>query len=186
MKKETRVIGIDDAPFNKKSKKDVLVIGAIFRGGSWFDGLLSTKVKVDGTDSTRKLISMINSSKFRPQLQCIFLDGIAVAGFNVIDTQKLHKATKLPVIVVIRRFPDYTSIRRALAIIRKPSRFKLMEQAGPVQKIGKVYCQLIGIDLKKARELLKLTCTRSHIPEPVRVAHMIASGITEGQSRGRA
>lgn len=186
MKKETRVVGIDDAPFEKRTKKDVLVVGAIFRGGTLFDGLLSTKVKVDGNNATTKLVSMINNSKFKPQLQCIFLDGIAVAGFNVIDTQKLNKETRLPVIVVIRRYPNYAKIKRALKIIKKPQKFRLMEEAGPVQKIGKIYCQLIGIEPKKAKEILGITCTRSYLPEPVRVAHMIAAGIVEGESRGRA
>jgi endonuclease V-like protein UPF0215 family len=186
MKRETRVIGIDDAPFDKRIKKDVLVVGSVFRGGSFLDGLVSTKVRVDGNNSTKKLIAMINASKFRPQLQCIFLDGIAVAGFNVIDVKRLSKETKLPLIVVIRRYPDYSKIKRALNIIKKPAKFKLMEKAGRVHMIGDIYCQLVGLDLKKAREILKITCTRSHIPEPIRVAHIIASGIVEGESRGRA
>ena len=186
MKKETRVIGIDDGPFIKGSKKDVLVVGAIFRGGTLFDGLLSTKVKIDGENSTTKLVKMINESKFKPQLQCVFLDGIAVAGFNVIDVQKLNDETGLPIVVIIRRFPDYGKIKRALNIIKKISKFKLMEKAGPIHKIEKIYCQLIGINEKKARELLKITCTRSDIPEAIRVSHMIASGIVDGESRGRA
>ena len=57
-KKEIRVIGIDDAPFNKFGKGNVLVVGVVFRGGMWLDGVLSTKVKVDGTNSTKKLINL--------------------------------------------------------------------------------------------------------------------------------
>ena len=45
MKKEIRVIGIDDSPFNKFVKgKQTLVIATIFRGGSWLDGILSRGV----------------------------------------------------------------------------------------------------------------------------------------------
>ena len=103
LKKEMRVIGIDDSPFNKFGKGNVLIVGAVFRGGSFLDGVLSTKVSIDGDNSTKKIIEMINKCKFKPQLQCIFLDGIAVAGFNVIDVKELSKKTKLPVIVIIRR-----------------------------------------------------------------------------------
>ena len=46
MKKEIRIIGIDDGPFNKFKEKEVLVIGTIFRGGEWLDGVLSTKIKI--------------------------------------------------------------------------------------------------------------------------------------------
>src|SRR3989344_402165 len=143
-KKEIRVIGIDDAPFRKFSKGKVFVIGTVFRGGTLLDGILSTKVNVDGSNSTKKIIEMVNKSKFKPQLRCIFLDGIAVGGFNIIDIQELNKQTKLPVIVVIRKKPDI------------------------------------------AKEILKIACTRSHIPEAVRLAHIIASGIVDGESRGRA
>jgi len=114
VKKEIRVIGIDDAPFNKFNDSKVLVVGVVMRGGSWVDGILSTKVAVDGDDSTKKIIEMINKCKFKPQLQCIFLDGIAVGGFNVIDVKELSKKTKLPVMVIIRRQPDIENIKNFL------------------------------------------------------------------------
>jgi len=66
-KKEIRVIGIDDAPFRKFSKGKVFVIGTVFRGGTLLDGILSTKVNVDGSNSTKKIIEMVNKSKFKPQ-----------------------------------------------------------------------------------------------------------------------
>ena len=105
-KKEMRVNGIDDSPFNKFKDKEILVVGVVMRGGLFVDGILSTKVDVDGNNATDKIIKMVNKCKFKPQLQCIFLNGIAVAGFNVIDVQKLSKKTKIPVIVVIRTNPD--------------------------------------------------------------------------------
>ena len=58
LKKEIRVIGIDDSPFNKYKKDRVLIVGTIFRGGSLLDGVLSTKVDIDGEDSTKKIIEM--------------------------------------------------------------------------------------------------------------------------------
>ena len=39
---------------------------------------------------------------------------------------------------------------------------------------------------EKAKEILEIVCTRSLIPEPIRIAHLIASGIIYGQSRGKA
>ncbi len=185
-KKEIRVIGIDDAPFDKFKRGKVLVLATIFRGGSWLDGVLSTKVNVDGTDSTRKLIEMINKCKFKPQLQCIMLDGIALGGFNVIDIRELNKKTRIPVIVIIRQYPDFKKIKNALKKLKKEERFKLIEKAGQVHKVGKIYVQLAGINLEKAKNILKITCTRSLIPEPIRTAHLIASGVVNGESKGGA
>ena len=186
LKKEMRVIGIDDSPFNKFKKDQVLVVGAVFRGGLYLDGILSTKVNVDGNNATKKIAEMINKCKFKPQLQCIFLDGIAVAGFNVIDVKELSKKTKLPVIVIIRRKPNIENIKETLIRIKKKNKIKLLEKAGSVHQIGKIYIQLTGLSIDKAKEILKITCTRSLIPEPIRIAHLIASGITFGESRGKA
>ena len=186
MKKEIRVIGIDDSPFNKFTDKKVLVVGVVMRGGSWIDGILSTKVSVDGNDSTKKLISMINKCKFKPQLQCIFLDGIAVAGFNIIDVRELSKKTKLPVITIIRTKPNIPKIKSTLIKINQRQKIKLIEKAGKVVKIDNIFAQLIGIDFEKARKILEIVCTRSFIPEPIRLAHLIASGVVTGESKGGA
>ena len=186
LKKEIRVIGIDDAPFNKFGKGNVLVVGAVFRGGLWLDGILSTKVRIDGNNATKKITEMINKCKFKPQLQCILLDGIAVGGFNVIDVKELSKKTKLPVMVIIRRKPDIKNIKEILIKLNKKNKIKLLEKAGSVVPIEKIYVQLTGLSIEKAKEILKITCTRSLIPEAIRIAHLIASGITYGESRGKA
>jgi endonuclease V-like protein UPF0215 family len=186
LKKEMRVIGIDDSPFDKFKKGKVLVIGTVFRGGSFLDGVLSTKVNIDGNNATKKIIEMINKCKFKPQLQCIFLDGIAVGGFNVIDVKELNKKTKLPVIVIIRRNPNIEKIKKTLIKIGKKNKIKLIEKAGSVVPVGDIYIQLTGLSIEKAKEILKIVCTRSLIPEPIRIAHLIASGITFGESRGKA
>lgn len=202
-KKEIRILGIDDSPFKKFVKKDIIVIGTIFRGGYWLEGILSTKVRIDGNNSTKKLIKMINKCKFKPQLRAILLDGIAVGGFNIIDIKELNKKTNIPVIVVVRRKPDVENIKKTLLRIGKTrkngtffvsqktsfsakSKIKLLEKAGNVEKFGKIYCQYKGLKREKVEEILKITCTRSLIPEPIRTAHIIAAGLVLGESKGRA
>lgn len=186
IKKEIRVIGIDDSPFNKFKDKEILVVGVVMRGGLFVDGILSTKANVDGNDATDKLVRMINKCKFKLQLQCIFLNGIAVAGFNVIDVQKLNKKTKIPVVVVIRTNPDIEKIKETLIKIKQKNKIKLIEKAGKVIQIDDIFVQLTGIDLEKTKKILKIVCTRSLLPEPLRLAHIIAAGIVVGESKGRA
>ena len=186
VKKEIRVLGIDDSPFNKLKDKEILIVGVVMRGGLHVDGILSTKTEVDGNDATEKIIKMINKCKFKPQLQCIFLNGIAVGGFNIIDIQELNKKTKLPVIVVIRRMPDIENIKKTLIKIKQRNKIKLLEKAGKVIQINYIFVQLVGIKLEKAREILNVVCTRSLLPEPLRLAHIIAAGIVVGESKGRA
>ena len=70
--------------------------------------------------------------------------------------------------------------------IKKENKYKLIEKAGEVYRIGKIYIQLAGVKLQDAKEILRISCTRSFIPEPIRIAHIIASGIIDGESRGKA
>lgn len=186
LKKEIRILGIDDAPFDKFKNEEVLIVGTIFRGGNFLDGILSTKVTIDGDDATEKLVAMINSSKFKSQIRAMILDGIAVGGFNIVDIDDLNKKTGIGIIVVVRKNPNISEMKMALTKINKKEKIKLIENAGDVQKIDSIYIQFKGLDIEVVREILKLTCTRSHIPEPVRIAHLIASGIVTGESKGRA
>ncbi|MFH7882614.1 MAG: DUF99 family protein, partial [Candidatus Aenigmatarchaeota archaeon] len=52
IKSEIRVLGFDDSAFEKNSESLVPVIGVVFRGGKFLDGVLKTEVKVDGLDAT--------------------------------------------------------------------------------------------------------------------------------------
>ncbi len=188
MKREIRVIGIDDAPFDKFDplQKYVLVVGTIFRGGSFLDGMLSTHVEKDGEDATLRIVEMINNCKFKPQLQAIFLNGVAVAGFNVINPIIMNKETGIPVIVIIRNYPDYKKMFSALEKLGMQKKIGIIEKLPKPSKVDDIYVQNIGISRKDTLKLLNITRTHSHIPEPLRVAHLIASGISEGESRGRA
>ncbi|MBI2581100.1 DUF99 family protein [Candidatus Woesearchaeota archaeon] len=186
VKKEARILGIDDSPFDKFKDKEVLVIGTFFRGGSSLDGVMTTTAAVDGKNATAKIIRMVRKSKFYTQLRAIMLNGIAVGGFNVIDIRQLHEKTKIPVVVVMRNYPEVGKIKATLDRLGMRSKIRLIEKAGEIHRAGNIHIQFSGCSLEKAKELLKISCTRSHIPEPIRTAHLIAAGIKLGESKGRA
>lgn len=184
-KKEIRFVGIDDSPYTKSDKASLL-IGTFFRGGLALDGVMSCSAAVDGDDATESIAGMILKSRFRRQIQCIFLDGIAVAGFNVVDVQELHQRTKMPVIVVMRRYPDLDGMRKALVKMGQERKFAVIQKAGPITRMNNILIQRIGLSSTQAKEFLTIACTRSFLPEPIRVAHLIAAGVVRGESRGRA
>ena len=185
LKAETRILGIDDGSFFK-GDKDTLVIGVVYRGGYWIDGLVSTKVEVDGMDATQRLIEMVSNCKYK-DLRVIMLSGITLGGFNVVDICELSKRTGLPVIVVIEKLPDLEKVWSAVRNVYDPElRIEYMNKAGEVFKAKEgVYFQISGIDRDTAQRLILKTCTHSQIPEPVRVSHLIASGISRGESSKR-
>jgi uncharacterized protein len=181
------IVGIDDGPFDRARRGDVVVAGAVYRGGEMFEGLLVTRVRKDGFNATDRLCAMLEGSKFLPHLRYAMLDGIALGGFNVVDVPLLAARTGLRVLVVVRRRPDLAAVRRALSRTTRPeARWATMLRAGEIHAVGGLHCQLAGLELAEAAELLALTCTRAHVPEPLRAAHLIAGAIATGQSGRRA
>lgn len=186
IKRQARVLGIDDAPFSIHSPEEVLVVATMFRGGDYIDGVLSCHVTPDGTDSTEKLAAMINRSRFKGTLQAVFTDGIALAGFNIIDIKLLNRKTGLPVIVTMRGYPDIPSIESALARIGQEEKTRLLRDAGEIRSHAKIHFQCAGIAPEEAAEMIDVATTNSDIPECLRVAHLIAGGVVRGESRGKA
>lgn len=190
IKKEIRILGIDDSPFARTDKQCALV-GTIFRGGSWLDGILSTKVRVDGMDATDRVSKMIENCKFK-DIRVVMLDGLGFAGFNLVDIEELNARTGLPVVVIVRKMPNFVEIESALNNLnQKKKRLSYIEKAGEPKRVQTkpkkfIYIQTKGIRFKDAEQIVKLSATRSLIPEPIRVAHLIASGMALGESRGGA
>ncbi len=181
----SHTVGFDDAPFAPTHRGDVAVVGAVF-AGLRLEGVLVGKVRRDGANSTDALARMITGSRFR-QLQLILLQGIAVAGFNVVDVEALARTTGLPVLAVCRRAPRFARIRSALlARVRGGARkWALIEKLGPMERLGAVYVQRVGIDAAEAEAVVRRLAVNGHIPEPLRAAHLIAGALGRGESRGR-
>jgi endonuclease V-like protein UPF0215 family len=185
IKPEIRVLGVDDGAFIPHVKGQVPVIGVVFRGGYWLEGVLHTKVAVDGFDATDRISSMITGSSHYKQLRVIMLNGITFAGFNIVDVNALHAATELPVITVTREKPDLAEIHNALRNLpNSEERWEAILNAGEPVEVStrdakaKVYMQTAGVSKEDAQKILRLTSTRSNIPEALRVAHLVASGIS--------
>ncbi len=181
------VVGIDDAPFPRGHRGDVMIVGTVFSGPR-LDGVLSSRVRRDGVDATDRIEAMIGGSRFAAQLAVVMLQGIALAGFNVVDIHCLHESLGLPVLVVARRSPDLDAIRRALFANVPGGRRKwnLIERAGPMEPAEDLWIQRAGLDIDQARAVIRRHARESLLPEPVRTAHLIAGGVTTGESRQRA
>jgi endonuclease V-like protein UPF0215 family len=186
MKPEIRVLGIDDGCFEKFKTEKVLVVGAVMRGALELDGVLSCYITRDGSDSTEKLIELMKKSKHFGQLKAIMLNGSTLAGFNLVDINKLSTETNLPVICVLRKAPNFEKVEKALEHFpEKKKKLELIRKAGNVYKYKKLFFQCAGGSLHNAFQIIDKTLRKSSIPEPIRIAHLIASGVTAGESTKR-
>ena len=185
IKPEIRILGIDDGKFVPHSRTQVLVVGVVFRAGFWLEGVMSTSVAVDGFDVTAKIISMITGSPHYKQLRVIMVNGITFGGFNVLDIKALHEQTGLPVLAVTSKKPNLAKVHSALRNLSdSEKRWNLVLNAGEIFSVAtrggkqRVYIEVAGLAKDTAVEILRLTATVSKIPEPLRVAHLVASGIS--------
>lgn len=194
VKRGIRIVGIDDSPFEKfGSGRRVLVVGVVQRDAV-IEGVLSTQVTKDGNDATAKLIKMLRSSRFMPQIRLLLLNGIMLAGFNVVDIDALHAKLGIPVIALTRRKPD---MRDVISALRKASKTRreyerkvaIIGKAGQPYEIEvelkdlgtrKISIQTAGLSPEDAGALLR----RFGIG-PLRLAHIIGSGVVTGESSGR-
>ena len=180
------VIGFDDAPFQPEHHGDVPIIGAIF-SHMRLEGVVTGKVRRDGINATARIEEIISRSRFAPQLQLILLQGITVAGFNVIDIHRLQQNLEIPAMAICRKLPDMDAIQMAL-LEKVPSgrrKWQLIKRAGPMEPVANVYIQRAGISYAAAEAFIKQHAVHSDIPEPLRTAHLIASGLAGSNSQQR-
>ncbi|HWP67354.1 MAG TPA: DUF99 family protein [Candidatus Limnocylindria bacterium] len=178
-------VGFDDAPFARGHRGAVAVVGAVF-AAKRLDGVLIASVEKDGDDATRVLAATIAGSRFHEHVNLVLLQGVALAGFNVVDAAALHAALRRPVLVVARKPPDLPAVRRALE--RVPGgreKWRLIEQLGAMEPCAGTYVQRVGLDAGEARRVVERLAIHGRIPEPLRVAHLIAGAVARGVSRGR-
>jgi len=185
-KRYSNVMGFDDAPFEHKYSGPVPVVGAVFTGLQ-LTGVLLGQVEKDGDDAAQKLATLVAESKFFEHVQLVMLQGITLAGFNVVDVFYLHRQLGLPVLVVSRHRPDLGAVRSALLanIAGGAQKWAMIERLGPPEPAEEVFVQRVGLTLAEARAVVRRFAVYSHLPEPLRTAHLIAGAVANGESRGR-
>jgi uncharacterized protein len=184
------VVGLDDGPFLRSARRAALV-AVIFSAPNYVEGILRTTVSIDGTDATDRILSLLGGSPFLDGVRAVLLDGIAVGGFNLIDLDRLHAGLHRPIVTVTRRAPDFSAIHAALRkyfprdaaarwrLIRAHSLFRLSTPEGNPLRISAVGCTRAEASL-----IVRRTTVRGNLPEPLRLARLIARALVRpGTSR---
>jgi endonuclease V-like protein UPF0215 family len=191
MKTQIRILGIDDGAF-KFEDQTTPVVGVVMRLPNYVEGVMVTEVTVDGElDSTEKLIDMISASRYLDQLKLILMDGAALGGFNVVNIERLHDQLGIPIATITRDEPNFEEIEAALkkhfedwnlrlAMMKKVEIKRFETEHNPV------YVSRVGIGDRELAEILDKSTVKGALPEVLRVAHLIATAISKGESRGRA
>ena len=189
VKPDSRVLGFDDGPFTFDTPR-VPVVGVLSRGKGYVEAALVTDVAVDGTDATQRILELARSSTHVEAARLVLLDGATMGGFNVVDLDALHAGLGVPVATLTRDEPDLADIEAALrgrfddwaarlALLRR-HRIEPVD----VEDGAPVWVQRAGVERDELAALLRAQTVRGRTPEPLRVAHLIATALVEGRSRG--
>jgi endonuclease V-like protein UPF0215 family len=181
-----RVLGVDDAPFEHERGARANFSG-ILCAGTRFEGMLWGDIEVDGEDATEALIQAIKPSKFYEQIHVVLIDGLAMGGFNLVDLPRLAHVFDRPCVAVMRKLPDMPRIERALRNFDDfERRMDLIERAGEIHEHDPFVFQCVGAPPDVVAQALATLTDQGHVPEALRLAHLIGSAIKTGSSSNRA
>jgi endonuclease V-like protein UPF0215 family len=179
------LLGIDDGPFEKFESESVPIVGVMMEGPDLVEAVALTRFGVDGEDVTAFLADWIGSLRFRPALHGVLFGGITIAGLAVLDAPELAARTGLPVLVVNRRKPGDERLIAALETAGLAERRATLARAPRPFPVDGLHVAQAGSDAETAAALVRAARGKSELPEPLRLAHLIARAVALGESRGR-
>ena len=181
-----KVVGIDEGYFPpefKRKRLQTILVAVLCDWTTPLDIKIS-RVTVDYDNVNERVLELLGRFKVKSDL--IMLDGVTYAGFNVVDPRSLNEELGIPVITVFKHDLNIDRIRSALykhfndweyrfSIIRNVySNSRIIHTPWRPLRIS-----IYGIDENRAIDLIIRLQKVSPIPEPLRLADVIASGLTK-------
>ena len=186
-KKGLRVLGIAES-FSSRSTS--LLAGVVMRKDLRIDGVAVTGVTVGGMDATEGVLALVRDLD-RKDINCIFLGGCIIAWYNIIDPQEVLHRTGLPVVVVTYRKSE--GIHDKIEALfpgdsRRLSCYDSLEKPVPVTLPSGhvIHLRAVGIGIPDATRLCRDFILDGRLPEPVRVARLVARAVMRHGFSGQA
>ncbi len=173
--KKTRVLGFDDGPVSSEEKSTV--IGVLCREDV-IEKVISFQVEKDGCRGTEGVIEVLKKNGFKEHVKAVFVDGVAFAGFNIVDAEKVYEESGVPVITVMRKKPRYEKMYEAMKEAGKEEEIKTIKNFPEPRKVENIHVQAFGLEFEDAEKIVKNYIENSNIPEPLRIADLIAEGVS--------
>ncbi|WP_128477078.1 endonuclease dU [Halorussus pelagicus] len=175
MKSGVRALGIAESYRERRST----LAGVVARASRVTDGFAFETCTVGGTDATDAVIALF-SDLDREDVRYVFVAGIALAWYNVVDLHRVSRETGRPVIsVTFEESPGLVSAleaefegaaleTRKETFERQPSRERLAVNDQTV------FVRSVGVGAGEAREAVQAFTPEGGRPEPLRVARLAA------------
>ena len=177
-KRGLRVLGIAESYSGRERST---LAGIVMRKDLRIDGAAFARVTVGGSDATDAVIRIFTRLA-RRDINLLMISGSVIAWYNIIDPEAVRDATGLPVIVttyeesegleeeIRRRFPGDAG--RLAAYRRLGDRIPVRLHSGHT-----LFIRPCGLSPDDATRLCNDFTHEGRVPEPVRVARLVARGI---------
>ncbi len=175
-KKAIRALGVAES-FRPTATKSTLA-GVVVRTDLVVDGFVFGAATVGGEDATRAVLGMYRKLK-RADVNLIMLAGCIISRYNIIDVDEVAKKSGLPVVcltyneskgieeLIREKFGDHSERLRSYR--RLGARTKVVLRTGKA-----VFVRNAGISDSDAKVVLDSFILQGGVPEPVRVAKLLA------------
>ena len=182
--KGLRLFGVEDGSFfafHREEPSYTFLCGVIVES-DLVTAVRLARIRVDGFDATEKLLNLLDGV----DADALLLGGITFGGFNMVDPRKIFQKSGIPVIIYSGTKPDNEEMLQALKnnFDDWQERWRIVEDLGPIHSATTyageppVYFEVVGGSSEWAEEVLRRSALISRIPEPVRVAGLIARGLS--------
>lgn len=182
MKSGARYIALASGPI--ANRKRTILIGLIFREG-YLEGVLSAPIDVDGSDSTSKIIKMISRSRFKEQIRVVMSNGIALAGLNVMDPSLIERKLGVKTLLMNRRRQNPKELANALKEFSRMTGKDVDERIEIIRGYGIKPVMARGMHVQSSMDRRSIGIFAERAFEALRMAHIITSGLSSGESKGR-
>lgn len=185
-KKALRALGVAES-FRRGAAKAFLA-GVVMRSDFIIDGFSFNHTTVFGDDATDSLVALYSSLN-RKDINLVMIGGTVISMYNIVDINRFFEETGKPVIAVTYRPSE--GIEEA---IKKhfpdnwESKLEAYGRLGPRREVTlkngfKIFVRNIGIDDYDSRLVLNKFTFFGRIPEPIRVARLLARSLMSVETR---
>jgi endonuclease V-like protein UPF0215 family len=168
VKKEIRLMGISVS--GRAHEDRFSIVGVVLRGGLWLDGIVWSQFRRNQKDILEKTAEMILKSKFFKELRVVILCSELVRRFRSQGLLRFVEILGLPIIAVVddrtSRFDQVLRCKSILVKVRK----------------GRFLSLCMGLTQDEAEAILRISWEAGRVPEPLRIAHLVASALDATKS----
>jgi len=161
-----------------RSRPTSTIAGVVMRADLRVDGLAYAHATVGGDDGTEAVLSLYRQLD-RADVNALILSGAALSWFNIIDLQEVFEKTERPLICLT--YEESPGLEKYICEYFQCPEEKLRRYVHLGARVSvrlrtgfEVHVRVLGLSAEDARILLNKFVLDGRIPEPVRVARLVA------------